>query len=131
MWEVAWYEYQMIQRENPHAQLVIVGNFSDEIRDCNFDFYNQERYRYIGIIETPELMASVYRGCNSLLMTYYNDACSNTLIESMMCGCMPVFRGLGYTGGSQQIVNTYATKGRSFFSLKRMTRDYIKLFESL
>jgi hypothetical protein len=63
--------------ENPHARLDIVGQFSEDIRSGNFDFYNHEVYRYLGVL-SKENMAELYRHCGSFLYTYFNDACSNS-----------------------------------------------------
>lgn len=128
-WHVAWYEYQKIQCNNPSAKLIIVGKFSDNIRSYNFDFYNNENIEYIGIIDSKEEMAKVYRGVDVFMMTYYNDACSNTFIESLMCGCEATC--ISMTGGTPEIMKKWKENGREYFSLKRMTEVYISLFESL
>jgi glycosyltransferase involved in cell wall biosynthesis len=111
--------------------LVIVGQFSPEHIEYNFDFYRGELYNYLGIINDPQVMASIYRGCNRFLMTYYNDACSNSLIESLLCGCAPDIRGLGNTGGTPEITRKYIEFGDDYFTLARMTKEYITLFEGL
>lgn len=86
-WEVAWYEYQMIHREHPDSQLLLVGRFSDEQREYNFDFYNNENVKYMGVIDNPVEMAKIYRSSDYFLATYYNDCYSNTYCEAVASGC--------------------------------------------
>ena len=40
-WDEAWYKYQLIHMKNPKAKLVIVGNFSPELQQYNFDFFRE------------------------------------------------------------------------------------------
>ena len=128
-WEKCYYEYIKIQKENPKAYLVLVGRFSDTLRQYNFDFFNNERYEYVGIMNTAEMMARLYRGVDYLMATYYNDCFSNTYIEALMCGC-DLYK-LDMTGGTPEIVAEWEAHGSEYFSLKRMTDEYIKLFNSL
>lgn len=129
-WEAARYWYSQYQLEHPEAMLHIVGQFSQELRDGNFDFYNGERFRYYGVLD-PENMSNLY-GISSLLYTYFNDACSNTLIEALVSGC-PLVGDLYYrkTGGAQQILDEFLARDRDFFSLERMCADYKKAMEKI
>lgn len=115
-WEEAWYRYQNVQQKYKNARLVIVGNFSEEQVAYNFDFFNNERFSYEGIIEDPKIMAQIYRGCGYFMMTYYNDACSNTLMEAMACGCVPVMVNL--SGGTPEILD------RGVVSIQEMFSEY-------
>lgn len=100
-WHQAWYDYQMIQRQNKNAMLWIVGQFSAENIEYNFDFFMGERFRYLGVIEEPEEMAMIYRSVDVLLAPYYYDACSNTIIEAKLCGCDLM---VNETGGNTDIL---------------------------
>lgn len=136
-WEVARYWYS---REIANAQhgfqinqprLYIVGQFSPELVDGNFDFYQDEQYTYLGILNEHS-MADLYRNCKYLIYTYFNDACSNTLIEALVSGC--TVAGYSYfaeTGGAPEIIGAYRRYGRDYFSIKRMVDNYLMEFEKL
>lgn len=128
-WEVARYWYSQRQQFQPGARLTIAGQFSEDLINSNFDFYMDEHYRYIGV-QDLETMADVYRQHKYLIYTYFNDACSNTLIEALMSGCHIV--GPHYfktTGGADQIIRRFGTYGREYFSLPRMAKEYMEVFE--
>ena len=122
-WEMARYAFSRNYATN--AKLTIVGNFSPELREYNFDFYNNENYEYVGVVADPKAMAKLYRRNEYLLFTYFNDACSNTLIEALCCG-MEIYDpyGMGETGGSSEIYKRFANDGREYFGLERMTNEY-------
>jgi glycosyltransferase involved in cell wall biosynthesis len=128
-WIRAYYQYQTIQRTNRQAYLVLVGRFADDLRQYNFDFFNDERFDYIGVMDTPQRMAQVYRGCKYLMATYYNDAFSNTYIEALMCG-MELYRP-DMSGGTKELIYNWKQYGREYYSLERMAREYISLFKAL
>lgn len=123
-YEVARYWFSQYAQENPGANLSIVGQFSEDLRNGNFDFYNGEDYRYFGVLNIYA-MADLYRNCGSFLYTYFNDACSNSLIEALCSGCKIV--GDSYyrkTGGADQIIKAFQEKGTEYFSYERMCHDY-------
>lgn len=128
-WEVAWYEFQMIHRRNKNAKLILTGQFSPEQLEYNFDFYNGENIEYLGVVETPEAMAGVLKGCDYLMASYYNDAFSNTYLEAFMCG-VELYKP-NMSGGTPEIIEKWQSKGREHFELKRMVDEYITLFETL
>lgn len=122
-WEVARYWFS--RHGSPtQRKLLIVGNFSDELRNGNFDFYNGEQYEFLGALDAKG-MAKIYRLAGKFLYTYYNDACSNSLIEALCSGCEIV--GDEYyrtTGGTPEILSNYYEHGREYFSLERMCGEY-------
>lgn len=128
-YEVARYWFSRLFNERPDSQLLIVGQFGEDIRNANFDFYNGERYRYLGVLDKQQ-MADLYRNCGKYLYTYFNDACSNTLIEALCSGCEVV--GDSYyrkTGGAAEIMAVFENAGslekaRRFFSIERMAMEY-------
>lgn len=128
-WEVAWYKYQLIQRENPNARLVIVGKFSPEIIENDFDFFRNEKFDFFGVIEDSEQMAKVLRSCGYLLATYFNDAFSNTYLEALCTGVK--LHDPDLSGGTTEMLELFKQNGREFFSLERMTQDYVRLFEEV
>jgi glycosyltransferase involved in cell wall biosynthesis len=110
-WINAWYWFV-----NNKGTLDIVGKFSPENLDYNFDFYNKERYRFLG---ERQDMAEVYRNNKYFLYSYWNDACSNTLLEAIASGCEIIdVNGALQTGGAPEIM---ACKD---ISIERMHDEY-------
>lgn len=122
-WEKAWYRFQLISRENHDARLILVGNFSPEQIEYDFDFFRGEKYDYLGIIQSPDDMAKIMRGCGSFLATYFNDCYSNTYQEALACGMGLLEADM--SGGTPELLKN------GIISLKQMAQEYEKLFESL
>jgi len=110
-WIMAWYWFV-----NNTGHLDIVGKFSGENMEYNFDFYNDEQYTFLG---QQINMVDIYKRNKYFLYTYLNDACSNTLLEARASGCeiIDVF-GMLQTGGAPEIM---ACKD---ISLERMINEY-------
>ena len=110
-WIMAWYWFV-----NNTGHLDIVGKFSGENMEYNFDFYNNEKYTFLG---QQISMVDIFKRNRYFLYTYLNDACSNTLLEAKASGCeiVDVF-GMLKTGGAPEIM---ACKD---ISLERMIREY-------
>lgn len=123
-WEMARVAYQGLQEDLPDASLDLVGRFDGNLEEYNFDFYNGENYRYWGYITNAQAMANVYKQVDYFIYTYFNDACSNSLIEALMCG-VRIYDpyGMANTGGTPEILSNFY-KIPKFFELKRMGDDY-------
>jgi len=128
-WHEAWYEFQKIHKSIGNAELWLVGQFSPELVEYGFDFFNGEQVNYLGVIEDEELMARIYRTANVLIFPYYNDACSNTLIEARCCGTKIFMTPSGATGGTPEIL--HKDDPLVDFSLDKMADKYLKLFEEI
>ena len=97
----------------------------------NFDFFNGENFKYWGFVTDHEQMALIYRSADYLLWSAYNEACSNTVIESILSGLkMKVLIG-GDTGGTPEIIKKFEQQGRDYFKLERMLGEYKEIFEQL
>ncbi len=119
-------------KRNGDAKLHLVGQFSQELVEYNFDFYMGEQYRHWGTIADIGTLASLYRDSDYLIYTFWNDACSNTLIEALCCGCIPIdYYGMALTGGAPEIIKKFTKYGKEFFTLERMGLEYRKAFEKL
>lgn len=126
-WEMARYTFSQIYRQNPNARLWIIGQFSPELVEGNFDFYAGEQYKFWGVQE-PEMIADLLRQAEYFIYTYFNDACSNSLIEARVSGCKIVDRyGMLKTGGAREIME----KPLELFSLERMGKEYLQVLEGL
>lgn len=125
-WHEAWFRFSMLFRNRPDdLHLWIIGNFSEENQQYNFDFFMGEKYRYIGVLDNPEDVAEYLRSIDVLLLPYYNDACSNTLIEARLCGVRRIKQN--QTGGNREIMEA------SLEDLKAstMARKYVEAFSAL
>lgn len=124
-WHVAWYSYQMIHRSNPNAHLRILGNFSNEQKEYNFDFFMGERFEFLNVMENPADIAEVLRGTDVLLAPYFNDACSNAIIEARLCGVPKIMHN--GTGGTQQIMDAPL----EHLTAEYMTKRYLEEIEKV
>ena len=125
-WEIARYWYSRKQIEDPNAVLWIIGAFSPELIEYNFDFYNNENFKYWGVIQSPETLADLLRSSKYFIYTYFADACSNSLIEAIRCGCKIIDpHHFLDTGGAPDILQT------EDLSSERMAREYLEEFNKL
>lgn len=110
-WIMAWYWFV----NNP-GTLEIVGKFSSENLEWGFDFYNGEKFRFMG---EQSYMPDVYKRNKYFLYTYLNDACSNTLLEARASGCEIIdVYGMLQTGGAPEIMACQD------ISVERMIKEY-------
>lgn len=95
-----WREYNLEKKDDT---LVLVGRFADDYLriDHPFDFHNEEQYEYKGVIQNPQVLADVLRGCDIAFLPYMFDACSNTVLEAQACGLPVIYSP---TGGTPEIV---------------------------
>lgn len=133
-WEMARLFFQNEnQKRDGDAVLNIVGQFSPELIEYSFDFYMDEKYKYWGMLTDQNSLADLYRASDYFIYSYWNDACSNTLIEALCCGCVigdPY--NMLHSGGAPEIVaEFYQGGGREYFGLKRMGDEYLKVMEML
>lgn len=131
-WHQAYYYYIDINKINKNAELYIMGRFSPENIPNNFDFFNGENIKYFGFISDPEQMVFYLNQAKYFIYTYFNDACSNTLIEAILCGCNIIFPN-ELTGGAQEILNKFEGKKEKedYFKLPRMKEEYKTVMEAL
>lgn len=115
-WINAWYWYVDHFAKHPESHFEIAGKFSSDNFQYNFDFYNGEKYTFIG--QQPNLIDS-YKRNKYFLYSFTNDACSNSLLEARASGCeiVDVFNALS-TGGAPEIM---ACKD---ISVERMISQY-------
>ncbi len=119
---VAFYEYQMRARQfEEQPELWIVGEFSPEITQWNFDLGNMP-VKYFGSVpysQMPDIMSQ----CDALLYSYFNDACSNTLSEALMARLEIVdCSGMLQTGGAKEQMQAGVR------TTKQMADEYYKVF---
>lgn len=121
-WEVArhWFSTQ-----TQEAKLFIVGNFSPELVEGNFDFYNGEDYEFYPT-QDHEAYSVLVGQAENFIYTYYNDACSNSLLEAIACECNIIDpHHFLETGGAPEILE------QKDISLERMCIEYKTELERL
>lgn len=124
-WDIARLAYQNVANED--TLLNIVGRF-DGIEEYNFDFYQDEKYKYWGLVSDKNAMADIYRQSDYFLYTYFQDACSQTVIEALCCGCEILnVQDMANTGGTPEIINFWDNFGAEYFGLERMKRQYLEV----
>src|SRR3990167_1448538 len=127
-WEWAWWDYQKRQKENSDAMLVIAGRVSTPVMENGFDFFQGERYSYVGMMTTTEDMARIYRGCDYFYAVAENDCYSNSILEASMCGLELI--EVNMTGGTPELLENIS-KGREYNGIKRMCAEYLTVISSL
>ena len=122
-WEMARIAYQEIAYQEPTATFNLVGRY--DTAEYNFDFYNNENFKYWGYVTDPAVMANIYRVSDRFIYTYFNDACSNSVIEALCCG-VDIFDPytMAQTGGTPEILKAYSQHGTDYFKLSRMGDEY-------
>lgn len=127
-WEMARLAYQMVADSN--TILNLAGRFDGDLASYNFDFYQNEQVKYWGLVEDKQLMAEIYRQSDYFLYSYFNDACSNTVIEALCCGCEIIdVNGMAETGGTPEIMRYWQAMGDKFFTLDRLKSQYQEVFD--
>lgn len=122
-WINAWYWYATQFPERRDSRLDIVGKFSGDNLEWGFDFFNGEKFRFLG--EQSD-MIPIYKNCKYFLYSFWMDACSNTLLEAKASGCQIVdVHGALKTGGAPEIM---ACKD---ISLERMVKEYTEAINGI
>lgn len=131
-WEMARYWYSQKQMRKDKTKLLIVGQFSPDLHAANFDFYQGERIQFLGVQESKQALADIYRQSDFLIYPYFCDACSNTLIEALCCGtAVQDIYGMTGTGGAPDILFKFQDEGMDYFKLERVNGEYREAFEAL
>lgn len=131
-WEMARLYFQQVHETNPDSKLHIVGHYSPELVEYNFDFYQNENFMYWGIMKDAPSLAQIYKDSDYFLYTYFNDACSNSLIEALSSGCKIVNAyGMAETGGAPEIIARFINDGEEYFGLERMGKQYMEAINEL
>jgi glycosyltransferase involved in cell wall biosynthesis len=122
-WEKAWYVFQTLYFLNPDAHLWIVGPFSRENIEYNFDLFGgaEKRYKYWGVINDSSEMAKLYRSADNLLCTFSNDACSNIVAEAMASDLV-IYHEVD-SGGIKEQLNMPVV------SIEEMSKKYLEIFQ--
>lgn len=124
-WHIAWYWYVEFARQHRDAALWLIGNFSPELAQYNFDFFANETIKYWGAIDDRGEYAKILRSADIFYAPYDYDACSNAILEARASGLKIVTRP-DPTGGIPEIVDP-----KLDITLERMGKEYFDLFTSL
>lgn len=126
--EAAMYFHKEVYRNNPNAELNIVGKFSPEMIEYGFNFFSGEKIVYDPPIENPQDMGDIMRMCKYFLFPAYADASPNTLNEALACGLRPLL--INKEGGSKEIYGRYL-EGINPYSIQTMNKEYYEVFKKV
>lgn len=99
---MAFHEFQR-RAWKETSELWICGKFSNEAQEWNFDL-GDLTVKFLGSV-SYEKMPEIMRQCDSLLYSYFADACSNTLNEALLTKMEIVdCFGMLKTGGAPELV---------------------------
>lgn len=129
-WEQARYYFSRAWMRDNSAHLKIVGNFSPELLEGWFDFYQGERFDFFGV-QPPDVLADLYRTSRTVIAPYFMDACSNTVIEALLCGCEIYDEPMLKTGGTPELLDAFKHQGPEYFHLDRMKAQYKEAINKL
>ena len=131
-WQEAKYWFREMWLEDNSWHFYILGNFADYIKLFSDDFINSYRlglfdepHTYLGQMKTAEEMATVFKESSILLAPYYNDACSNTILEARACGLKIETCHGGMSGGTPELLELHD----DLIGIDRMGREYIGVFK--
>lgn len=120
----ALYYFHQLWRKNKDISITLLGQFSPELVEAEFDFFDGEDWNYISPVENPERMADLYRAHDVLLFPAFCDAAPNTCLEARACGLKVEL--VNPVGGTIEMLNPDLD-----ISLDRMYLKYDKLLSEL
>lgn len=123
---LAHYLFQMAFRKNRNAEFWFAYDFGrdlEELVDSNFDFWNGEKYEYLGVIKNQHQMVSTMQICKYLIFPSVVDAAPNTVLEARACGMEVLFASDGTLSGTKEMLDPDLD-----ISLDRMIEEYLALF---
>lgn len=119
----AFYHFHQQYRKDKEVELWLIGRYSPELVENNFDFFAGEKVSYLGVIEHREQLADMMRASKYLLFPAYADASPNTVMEAIACGCEVLCAN--EVGGTRELLDI---RNRS---IKDMANDYQKVFDKV
>lgn len=119
----AFYTFHQAHRKNKEAELYLIGQFSSELINYNFDFFAGENITYLGVIDHREQLGDMMRSCEYLLFPAFADAAPNTVQEAVACGCKVI--GVNEVGGTKEVLSLGSR------TIQDMANDYKVALEKL
>ena len=120
----AFYYHHLDWRKDKDCELWIVGKFSPENMEYNFDFFDGEVVRYFGVVEDREYLSQIYRSADVFYFPAFADASPNSVTEALACGCQVEL--VHPVGGTIEITER-AAQG-IIPSIYDMAAEYLSLF---
>ena len=126
----ALYLYDMEWRrsaDNAKPILRIAGNVPSIYRDnpeYNWDIPTEAKVEYVGILDTPEQVANYLKGIECLIYPSFAEACPNTILEALACGCALI--GINGIGGTVEVINAWKRNDGNVKSIQEMCDEYLK-----
>jgi len=103
-------------------KLKIVGNFSPENMQYNFDFFDDEVIEHMVPIDSRKQMGNLYRSCQYLYFPAFADASPNTVSEALACGCKILLAN--DIGGTKEVIEVFS---KSTITIQEMADQYLEL----
>lgn len=125
----ALYWFDMSWREDNSVHLIIAGNVPRiylENPEFNWDVPTNGKIEYVGIKQTLEEMAELYKKCDYLLYPSFAEACPNVISEAMACGLEVV--GTSLIGGTVEVMEKHKDKP---YTIQEMGEEYLRVFEEV
>lgn len=120
--EEAAYHFYMKSLKDKECKLTIVGRFPQELIEHNFDFFNNEKIRYMGQIGDPRTIAELMRNHDVLLFPAFADACPQTIVEARLCGMQ--IELVNQVGGTRELMQLPIEMIKADY----MVNEYLKIF---
>jgi len=144
----ALYWFDLAWRKDNSVHLIIAGNVPNiylEHPEYNWDLPTPGKVEYIGIMQTLEEMAKLYKRCDYLLYPSFAEACPNVVAEALACGLKIIgvnkFSGTIetiYKHGGDRVDQPWQYIGEDTFfphvkpyTIQQMGEEYLKVFEEI
>lgn len=122
-WDEVISRFREHRLDNPDAKISFVGNYPKEMIQYNFGF-ERDICRHTGVINNPNVLASLMQEYDYIAFPSFADPCPNTLIEAMSCGLTPLW--VNPYGGQAEITGYW---DKIDWSLERMTKGYLEVIK--
>lgn len=124
-WHIAWYWFVEFARQHKNPALWLLGQYSPELQEYNFDFFDGEDVKYFGDVSDRAEYAKILRSADIFYAPYDYDACSNAVLEARASGLKIITR-TDPTGGIPELLDPNLD-----ISLERMGKEYFDLFTKI
>lgn len=133
----ALYWFDMAWRKDNQSHLVVGGSAPSmylQHPEWNWDLpIKGQLVSYVGVIDNAFQAAALMKSCDYLLIPYFAEASSNTLLEGLACGLKPI--AVNPEGGNIEIIKDCAYcfyyEATPVRSIHMMAKSYLEEFNKL
>jgi len=94
--------------------------------EFNWDLPTNGKIEYVGIMNTPEDVASLMKKCDFLLYPSFCEAAPNVIAEAMACGVKPLH--ICKEGGTLEMMERHKDKP---YTIQEMGKEYLDIFNKV